>query len=61
MMYGGSSGCPVFKTDGTVFGMQSATLVTEEGVDDEYKRLSVARLVPSTEIEWLTGLNKAML
>ncbi len=50
MMYGGPSGCPVFKTDGTVFGMQSATLVAEEGADDEYKRLSATRLVPSTEI-----------
>jgi hypothetical protein len=43
MMYNGSSGCPVFKHDGIVFGIQSATLVAEEGADDEYKRLSVAR------------------
>jgi V8-like Glu-specific endopeptidase len=33
-MYGGSSGCPVFKTDGNVFGMQSATLVAEEGANE---------------------------
>jgi len=50
LMYGGSSGCPVFTPDGVVFGMQAATLIAEKGSDDESKRLSIARLVPSTDI-----------
>lgn len=50
LMYGGSSGCPVFTPDRIVFGMQTSTLITEEDSDDESKRLSIARLVPSTDI-----------
>ncbi len=33
MMHGGSSRGLVLKTDGTVFGMQSATIVAEEGAE----------------------------
>ena len=50
MMYSGSSGCPVFTPDGVVFGMQAATLIGEDESDGEANRLSIARLVPSTEI-----------
>ena len=50
LMYSGSSGCPGFLMDGRVFGMQSNTLTTEASSDDEFKRLAIARQVPSTEI-----------
>jgi S1-C subfamily serine protease len=50
MMYSGSSGCPVFTPDGIVFGMQAATLIGEDESDGEANRLSIARLVPSTDI-----------
>jgi len=49
-IYSGSSGCPVFTRDGEVFGMQASTLIGEDGSDDEADRLSIARLVPSTDI-----------
>jgi len=50
MMYSGSSGCPVFTPDGIVFGMQAATLIGEDETDGEANLLSIARLVPSTDI-----------
>lgn len=50
MMYSGSSGCPVFTPDGVIFGMQASTLIGEDETDGEANRLSIARLVPSTDI-----------
>ena len=50
LMYSGSSGCPVFTVNGTVFGMQAATLIGDEDSEDESRRLSISRLVPSLDM-----------
>lgn len=49
LMYGGSSGCPVFTTDGNVFGMLSATF-TEGRQPSDAARLAISLLIPSRDI-----------
>lgn len=49
LMYGGSSGCPGFDVDGTVFGMQVATAVDGEALKNS-SRLAISIWIPSVEI-----------
>ena len=56
LMYGGSSGCPVFLLDGTVIGMQVASQIGTEDLHEapypspQSVRLAISVLVPSYEL-----------
>lgn len=49
LMYGGSSGCPGFDTDGNVFGMQVSAVIDGTGQNNS-SHLAISLLVPSMNI-----------
>lgn len=51
LMYDGSSGCPVFTVDGTVIGMQVASMIADPKAERNHQnRIAISILVPSFEI-----------
>lgn len=49
VIYGGSSGCPGFNTDGSIFGMVIGT-ASDENPKNQSQRLAISRWVPSMDI-----------
>ena len=60
VMYGGSSGCPGFTTNGNVIGLQSGTvpLRKKQIRTSESSRIAICRMVPSVDIINFVKINK---